>query len=102
MRACSVTKLCPTLCDSMDSRAHQAPLSMDFSRQEYWNGLPCPPPGDLPKPGIEPTSLTSSALAGGFFATEPPGKHPKYRSHETIKRMESRGKKPYGKCYMCL
>ena len=37
-----------------------------MSRQEYWSGLPCPPPGDLPDPGIEPTSLTSSALAGGF------------------------------------
>ena len=36
--------------------AHQAPLSMGFSRQEYWSGLPCPPPGDLPNPGIEPTS----------------------------------------------
>ena len=36
--------------------AHQAPLSMEFSRQEYWNGLPCPPPGDLPNPGIEPGS----------------------------------------------
>ena len=37
--------------------AHQAPLSMGFSRQEYWNGPPCPPPGDLPHPGTEPTSL---------------------------------------------
>ena len=46
--------------------AHQAPLSMGFSREEYWSGLPCPPPGDLPNPGIKPTSLTSSALAGGF------------------------------------
>ena len=51
--------------------ALQAPLSMGFSRQEYWNGLPCPPPGDLPNPGIEPISL---ALAGRFFTTEPPGK----------------------------
>ena len=42
---------------------------MEFSRQEYWSGLPCPPPGDLPDPGIEPESLTSSALAGGFFTT---------------------------------
>ena len=49
--------------------AHQAPLSMRFSRQEYWNGLPCPPPGDLPDPGMEPTSLRSPALAGGFFTT---------------------------------
>ena len=49
--------------------ARQAPLSMAFSRQEYWSGLPCSPPGDLPDPGIEPTSLTSPALAGGFFIT---------------------------------
>ena len=47
--------------------AHQAPLSMGFSKQEYWSGFPCPPPGDLPKPGIEPVSLRSPALAGGFF-----------------------------------
>ena len=47
--------------------AHQAPLSMGFSRQEYWNELPCPPPGDLPNPGIKPESLKSPALAGGFF-----------------------------------
>ena len=58
----------------MDTTARQAPLSTGFSRQEYWSGLPCPPPGDLPDPGIEPTSLTSSALAGGFFTTEPSGK----------------------------
>ena len=43
---------------------HQAPLSMGFSRQEYWSGLPCPPPGDLPDPGIKPASLMSSAFAG--------------------------------------
>ena len=49
--------------------AHQAPLSMGSSRQEYWSGLPCPPPGDLPDPGIEPPSLKSPALAGGFFTT---------------------------------
>ena len=48
---------------------HQAPLSMGFSRQEYWSGLPHPPPGDLPGPGIEPMSLTSPALVGSFFAT---------------------------------
>ena len=47
--------------------AHQAPLSMGFSRQEYWSGLPCPPPGDLPDSGIEPRSLMSPALAGGFL-----------------------------------
>ena len=49
--------------------AHQAPLSMWFSRQEYWRGLPCPPPGDLSNPGTEPMSLMSPALAGGFFIT---------------------------------
>ena len=49
--------------------AHQARLSMRFSRQEYWSGLPFPPPGDLPHPGIKPISLTSLALASGFFTT---------------------------------
>ena len=50
--------------------AHQAFLSMGFSRQEYWSGLPCPPPGgNLPNPGMEPASLSSSALAGRFFTT---------------------------------
>ena len=49
--------------------ARQAPLSMGFPRQEYRSGLPCPPPGDLPDPGIEPMS---PALAGGFFTTESP------------------------------
>ena len=51
--------------------ARQAPLSMGFSRQEDWGGLPFPPPGALPDPGMEPVS---SASAGGFFTTEPPGK----------------------------
>ena len=49
--------------------SHQLPLSMGFSRQEYWNGLPFPLPEDLSDPGIEPTSLASPALAGGFFTT---------------------------------
>ena len=49
--------------------ANQVPLSMGFSRQEYWSGLPFPSPGDLPDPGIKPTSLASPALAGEFFAT---------------------------------
>ena len=49
--------------------AHQAPLSMGFSKHEYWSGLPFPPPEDLPDPGIEPASLMSPALAGGFFTT---------------------------------
>ena len=49
--------------------ARQAPLSMGFSRQEYWSELACPPPGDLPDLEIEPKSLPSLALAGGFFTT---------------------------------
>ena len=49
--------------------ACQAPLTMGFSRQEYWSGLPLSPPGDLPNPETEPTSLTSPVLAGSFFTT---------------------------------
>ena len=47
--------------------ARQPPLSMGFLKQVYWSGLPCPPPGDLPNPGIEPTSLATSALTGEFL-----------------------------------
>ena len=61
---CLVAQLCPTL-------ACQVPLSMGFSRQEYWSGLPFPSPGDLPNPGIKPAS---PALAGRFFTSEPPEK----------------------------
>ena len=49
--------------------AHQAPLSMGFSRQKHWSGLPYLPPGDLSNPGMEPASLTSPVRAGGFFTT---------------------------------
>ena len=58
-----------TLCPTPWTGACQAPLSMEFSRQEYWSGLPFPFLGDLPDPGIEPTSLAFPALAGGFFTT---------------------------------
>ena len=54
--------------------ARQASLSMGVSRQEYWSGLPFPPPGDLSNPGNKPVYLMSSALAGGFFRTAPPRK----------------------------
>ena len=53
--------------------ARQVPLSIGFIRQEYWSGLPFPPPGDLPFSGIEPESPMSPELAGRFFTTEPPG-----------------------------
>ena len=55
--------------------AYQVLLTIEFSRQEYWSGLPFPPPEDTPDPGIEPASLASSALAGRFFTTGPPGTH---------------------------
>ena len=55
-------QLCPTLCDPMNCIAHQAPLSMELSRQEHWSGLLCPPPGDLPDPRIKPASPATSAL----------------------------------------
>ena len=51
--------------------AHQAPLSMEFSRQEYWSGVPFHPPGDLPDPGIEPMSLASPTLLGGLLQIGP-------------------------------
>ena len=52
--------------------AHQLLLPMEFSRQAYWSGLPFPTPGDLPDSEMEPTSLVSPALAGGFLTTVPP------------------------------
>ena len=58
--ACIISHFsCVRLCATLWTIAHQAPLSMGFSRQEYWSGLPCPPRGDLPDPGIKPTSLVS-------------------------------------------
>ena len=65
-----ILKLCPTLA-TLWTVAHQAPLSMRFSRQEYWSGLSFSPPGDLPHSRIKPKP---PALAGGFFTTELPGK----------------------------
>ena len=65
-----VAQSCPTLCDPW-TVAHQAPPSMGFSRQEYWNGLPFHSPGDLPDQGIEPSSLTLQADA---LTSAPPGK----------------------------
>ena len=61
----------PTLFDPINCVAHQAPLSMEFSRKEYWSGLPFPSPGDLPDPGIKPGSV---ALWADSLPSEPPGK----------------------------
>ena len=66
IRCCLVTQSCPTLAIPW-TRVLQAPPSMRFPRQEYWTGLPFPPPGDLPSPGIEPES---PAFAGRFLTTE--------------------------------
>ena len=69
--ACVLAKLlqlCPILCNPMDCSLPGSSVH-GFPRQEYWSGLPCLPPGDVPNPGIKPTSLMSPALAGKFFAT---------------------------------
>ena len=69
MNACMLS--CVQLFATPWTVIYQAPLSMEFSRKEYWSGLPFPSPGDLPDSGIEPTS---PSLAGRFFTTTPPGK----------------------------
>ena len=73
---------CPAFFNCMDY-SPPAPLSMGFSRQEYWSGLPCPPPGDLPDPEIEPASLSSPALTGGSLPLAPPEK-PSHFSHSVV------------------
>ena len=69
--------------------AHQAPLSMEFSRQEYWRRLLFPTRGDLPEPGSEATFLISPALAGQFFTTRPPG-NPRVSVDSPVFHMEKR------------
>ena len=71
--ACMTVQLCPTLYDAMEDSSPGF-LSMEFSRQEYWSGLPFPTLGDPPNPGIKPSSLAFPAFAGEFFTTVPPGK----------------------------
>ena len=80
-KSLGVTRACAPSCFSrvwlfvtLCTLARQAPLPMGISRQEYCSGLPCPPPGALPHPGTESTSLTSPALAGGSSPLVPPGK----------------------------
>ena len=75
MHVCMHAQSCPALCDPW-TIANQTPLSMEFSRQEYWSGLPFSTPGYLPNLGIEPMYPISPALAGRFFTTAPPGKPP--------------------------
>ena len=82
--------------------ARQAPLSVGFSRQEHWSGLPCPPPGNLPHPGIKPTS---PAMAGGFFTTEMPGEPflsvSQYQSERGRQRLTPHGaEQAAGVCFL--
>ena len=69
MCTCSVASVMSDSLQPYGLYSLQAPLSMGFSRQEYWSGLPCPPLGDLSNPGIEPVFC----IEGGFFTAEPPG-----------------------------
>ena len=78
---CLVAQLC--LFETPQTVAYQATLSVGFSRQEYWSGLPFPSPGDLPDPGIEPKSTVSPALACRLFTTEPPETDLKQQRHQT-------------------
>ena len=64
---CMHIQSCPTLCWTPWTVAHQASLSVEFSRQEFWSGLPFPNPGDLPDPGIEPNSFVAPAFQAGFY-----------------------------------
>ena len=71
LQACVLS--CVQLFATLWTLAHQVPLSIEFSRQGHWSGLPFPSPGDLPDPGVDTPSTVSSALVAGFFTTEPPG-----------------------------
>ena len=81
------------LCDPVDCKPPGSSLSMKFSRHECWSGLPCPPPGDLPDPGIEPMF---PALAGGFFTTEPPRKRPPPTLHRLPHCVKASSASPLG------
>ena len=75
LRTCMLSRFSRVwFCTTLWTAAHQAPLSMGFSRQENWSGLPCPPPGDPPNPGIYLTSPASPALQADSIPLVPPGK----------------------------
>ena len=81
--ACILSQSCPTLCDPW-AVAHQTPLSMEFSRQEYWGGLPFPLPEDLHHPVMKPTSLVSLALTGKFLSLHLLGSPTRNVSHTPV------------------
>ena len=93
----SCVQLYVTLSNSL--QPCQALLSIEFSRQEYWSGWPCPPLGDLPNSGIEPASLTSSALSVGFFTTSTTWKaHSVYCRYHILCRIGSSCSKDFEEC----
>ena len=83
---CVFARSCLTLCNPMDcsppTMAECMSMSMEFSRQEYWSGLPFPPPGDLPDPGIEPGTPAPPASAGEFFSTVSPAEAATFSDRE--------------------
>ena len=91
MRACILSRFsCVRLFATLWTVANQASLSREFSRQEYWSGLPCSPPGDLPDTGIEPSLLRLSVLANGFFlTTTATWKAPSYHAAAAAKSRQS-------------
>ena len=84
MRA-QVLQPCPTLCNPVDCNL-QASLFMGFSRQEYWSELPCPPPGDLPDPGIEPAALHCRWILCPLSHLESPNREEKVKMGRAMKR----------------
>ena len=97
--ACSVSQLCPTLCDPMDcSPPGFSVHGILQARILEW--VPFPPPGDLPHPGIEPASLASPALAGEFFTTEPPKKPYLYLLHWLLKIGLEKKKVVWGRIFL--
>ena len=88
----------PTLCDSVDCEAQQAPLSLEFSRKEYWSGLPFPSPEIFPNPGIEPTSLMSPALAGRFFTISATWEDTLWSKNNKPKHLGARLGRKGGRC----
>ena len=85
MHVCAQLLSCVQLLATPWTVAHQAPLSLEFSRQEFWSGVPFPPLGDLPNPGIKPTSLASPLVAVRLLTTSTTWEAP-YMSMATIKK----------------
>ena len=82
------------------NRSPLVPLSMGFSRQEYWGGLPCLPPGDLPNPGTKPATLMSPALAGRFFTTSAACKAHRETLSHLIRRLRWSGRQGHTETYI--